>query len=260
MNAFEFTFLGTCACDYNPELKTSLKNKFDFNTRRSSCAIFNSHYLIDCGDHTLNSLEIVEKDLSEITDIFITHTHSDHFNPESIEKIASKKNLPLNLWVSQNAVIPKINNTKIIKMTRQTKYSVSRDLSVTGITANHDEDSFPQHFLFEKNGKKIFYGCDGAWFLNSSYYFLKDAHLDLCVLDGTCGDYEGDYRIAEHNSIPMIKLMLPSLKVWGTIDDKTLVYISHLAPSLHKTHTETEQALKKYNIRVAYDGLSINIT
>ena len=105
----------------------------------------------------------------------------------------------------------------------------------------------------------MLYALDGAWFLHETYYALKNAKLDFFVLDCTCGDYEGDYRIGEHNSIPMIRLMLPSLKKWGTIAENTQVYVSHLAPSLHKSHEETVELLKGDGVFVAYDGLAIEL-
>jgi hypothetical protein len=79
------------------------------------------------------------------------------------------------------------------------------------------------------------------------------------VLDGTVGDYEGDFRMAEHNSIPMIRLMLPSMKTKEIVTEKTKVYISHLAPRLHKSHAETVEIVKNDGICVAYDGLTVEI-
>lgn len=49
------------------------------------------------------------------------------------------------------------------------------------------------------------------------------------------------------------------LKNWGTISDKTEIYISHLAPSLHKSHAETVGIMKKMGVKVAYDGLTVKI-
>ena len=105
----------------------------------------------------------------------------------------------------------------------------------------------------------MLYALDGAWFLHETYYALKNAKLDFLVLDCTCGDYEGDYRIGEHNSIPMIRLMLPSLKKWGTIAENSQVYVSHLAPSLHKSHDETVELLRDNGVLVAYDGLKLEL-
>ncbi|MBO7156708.1 MAG: energy-coupling factor transporter transmembrane protein EcfT, partial [Clostridia bacterium] len=39
-----------------------------------------------------------------------------------------------------------------------------------------------------------------------------DKNLDIAVLDCTMGDYDGDWRVGEHNSIGMLRVLIPSLK------------------------------------------------
>lgn len=255
----EILFLGTCACDYSPLLQTTYKDVFDKNARRSSCALIDGRYLIDCGYHCLEELRIAKIDLAQITDIFVTHFHSDHYNVECISQIAKASERTLRVWVRAGANVIAISNVEWKLMGKGIEYTVDENVTVTGLLANHNESVFPQHILLEVDGKKIFYALDGAWFLHETYYALKNANLDFLVLDCTCGDYEGDYRIGEHNSIPMIRLMLPSLKKWGAITEKTQVYVSHLAPSLHKSHEETVGILQKDGVCVAYDGLSLQL-
>ena len=256
-NSFELLFLGTCACDFSPRLKTDLKDKFDKDARRSSALLIDGHVLIDCGIHTVESLGIAQISLSDITDIFITHLHIDHYLPENIQKIADAKSEPLKLWMREGAEVCNYENVDVRYMTQFEKYEAS-SFSVTGIPANHSPSHFPQHFIVEYGDKSFFYGCDGAWFLHDSFKFLKDKHLSLAIFDCTCGDYVGDFRMGEHNSIPMIRMMLPSLKTIGAIDTETKIMISHLAPSLHKPHSETEKIIADFGT-VAYDGLKITI-
>lgn len=252
-------FLGTCACDYSPKLENEFKNKFDNDARRSSALLVNDSILIDCGEHTIESLDILGIPYSRITDILITHTHSDHYNEQHIEKIAKNRHVPLRLWIRDDAIIAKIPNTEVVKMKPYETYNLRDAFLVTSLLANHDPQAYPQHFLIETDGKKMFYGCDGAWLLTDTYNYLHNANLDLMVLDATVGDYEGDYRLAEHNSIPMIRLMLPSLKNNHTINDKTKIILSHIAPSLHKSHNETLETAKSFGADVAYDGLFLEV-
>ena len=252
-------FLGTCACDYSPKLKNEFADKFDFDARRSSAFLLDGRYLIDCGEHTLQSLKIAKIDYDSITDIFITHLHSDHYNASHIAEIAKAKKAKLRVWVREDASLPTMENVEIIPMKLGEKYTVSQNFAVTGLLANHDEKACPQHFLLECENKKILYACDGAWFLNQTWYRLKGLQLDMLVLDATCGDYLGDYRVGEHNTIPMIRLMLPSMKTWGTIVDTTEIYLSHLAPSLHVSHEETAGIVQSDGLKVAYDGLQLDI-
>ena len=131
---------------------------------------------------------------------------------------------------------------------------------------SHAGKMIPDHFCHApiivgrcfKTGE-IFYALDGALFLHKTFYSLVEKEIDLLVLDGTTGDYEGDYRLCEHNSIPLIRLMLPSMRTVSMIKKDTLVYLSHLAPSLHKSHEETVAICEKFGAKVAYDGLKTEI-
>ena len=259
--SIKFQFLGTCAADFSPKLKTEFVDCFDKNARRSSCALIEGRYLIDCGVHTIDCLRIAGISLENITDIFFTHLHPDHFQAQNVAKIAAAKSEPLRLWVANEAKLPKIENTLIIRMPKLAKAEIDEGVFVTGLFANHDENSAPQYLLFEIAGKRMLYATDGAWVVNASYNFLRNQTptLDLLVLDCTCGDYEGEWRIGEHNSIPMIRLMLPSFKKLKIIDDETKIYLTHLAPSLHKPHDETVEIVKPMGALVAYDGLKIEI-
>lgn len=216
-------------------------------------------FLVDCGIHVLDELRIAGKDTSKITDIFVTHLHWDHFNVNHIAKIAEGHSVPVRLWVREDADIAPIENVEIVKMKLYEKYEVKEGVFVTGMAANHDVTTAPQHFIIEVNGKMLFYGCDGGWLRNTTYNFMRDQKLDLAVLDCTMGDYNGDFRIGEHNGIPMIRLLLPSLKTINAIDDNTVIYLSHLAPSLHKPHDETERIVSEFGAHVAFDGLCIEI-
>ena len=91
-------FLGTGAADFSPLLETEFKNKLDHNIRRSSSILINDTVLVDCGPHTLDSLQLQGVDLSGITDLLVTHLHADHYDPDNIAKLAKQcKGLPCGL-------------------------------------------------------------------------------------------------------------------------------------------------------------------
>lgn len=79
------------------------------------------------------------------------------------------------------------------------------------------------------------------------------------AIDATCGDYVGDFRMAEHNSIPMIRLMMPSLRTIGALKENSRVFLTHIAPSLHKSHEETVKIVAPDGLEVAFDGLKLTI-
>lgn len=251
--SFELLFLGTGAAD-----RMALEQDNDFENkdhRRCSCAILDRKIMLDCGAHALNSLSVAKIDLSQITDIVITHLHSDHFNIDAINKVY-ENNPNLKLWVRDDAIVSKDCKAKVEYMKNFVEYDIG-SFSFTGVPANHQ--AFPQHLCIEKDGKKLFYSLDGAWMLNDTANFLKNKLFDFVVLDATVGDYVGDYRLGEHNSIPMIRLMVPSMKTLNIINDNTEIYLSHIACCLHKPYEETCEITKNDDFKIAYDGLSVNI-
>ena len=258
MKNLKLQFLGTCACDFSPKLENEFKYCFDKDARRSSALLINDTILIDCGIHTLESLDILKIPYEQIADILITHTHDDHYIVKNIEIIAKNRHSPLRLWIREDANVPEFSNVEIIRMSPLTKYE-KYDMTVVGLPANHDQKAFPQHLLLEINEKRLYYACDGGWIMCEAVNYLRDANLDVLVVDATIGDFEGDYRVGEHNSIPMIRHMLPFLKTNKIISDKTKVYLSHIAPSLHKSHNEIAEIAKAFGADVAFDGLLVEV-
>ncbi len=248
-------FLGTGAADrMEIEPDNDFSNK---DNRRCSCAILDGKIMFDCGPHAISSLNIAGFDLSSITDIVITHLHRDHFNLENINLIAEKNN-NLRVWMRQDAVYEGKCFAEIYLMKPYNTYEID-GYSFTGMRANHDPLAFAQHISVEKDGKKLFYGMDGAWLLNETVAFMKKKEYNLVVLDATVGDYSGDFRIGEHNSIPMIRLMTDSMKTLKIINKETDIILNHIACCLHKSYNETCEIVKPDGYIVAYDGFCIKI-
>ena len=95
--------------------------------------------------------------------------------------------------------------------------------------------------------------------LNESFRKMRGRCFDLLILACTMGDYDGDSRISEHNSIPMVRMLLKSFATVGITGQNSRVYLSHLAPSLHKLHAETEKICAQFGAQVAYDGLALKV-
>lgn len=255
-------FIGTCAADYSPLLGTTFKDQLDKDARRSSAVLVDEHLLIDCGHHVVESMRIQNISLSSIDVLLLTHLHGDHYQPYNIKLIANAAERKLKVYAHRSALNRLKKELADLNVEIYTfNYCKSRKLecgiTITGLPANHQ--SCPSHYLLEGDGKSFYYATDGAWIMYNAFYYLKDKKLDAIVLDATVGDYEGDYRVAEHNSIPMIRLMLKSFDKFHICDDHTKIILSHIAPSLHKTYDETVEILAKDGMEVAYDGWIIHI-
>lgn len=250
---FEILFLGTGAADgINAVFPNNFSNK---DLRRCACTLIDDKILLDCGPHTLSSLSIAGINPKNITDIILTHLHEDHFSLSAANALAAL-NPDLRLWCREDTFFTTAPNCEIVNMTPFCEYKVG-EFSVTGVPANHTQ--YPQHLSIEKNGKKLFYGLDGAWFLGETVEFMKEKQYDIFVFDATVGDYTGDYRMGEHNSIPMIRLLAKSMQTLNIINEKSHLVLSHMAMCLHKTHNETCNFVKGDGLRVAFDGMKISV-
>jgi len=257
--AEQVIFLGTCAHDFSEALTGECRDRFDRDARRASSLLIGRRLLVDPGPHVPDSLRIAGCRPEDIEHIFVTHLHSDHFDAGTVAEIARASGRTLTLWVRRDAVLDVPDGVQLRRMEAQVTYRITDSISVTSLDANHGPQVFPQWFLFDIERRKLLYALDGAWFLTHTYNYLKNSRLDFFVVDATCGNYTGDYRMAEHNSLPMLELMLPSLKTAGIVSEATQIYLSHIAPSLHRPHEEIERQVAHLGMRVAYDGLTLSL-
>lgn len=252
----KITFLGTAAADFSPLLQTAYKDKLDKDVRRSSSVLINEQYLVDCGPHVVDSLRIQKLDCSKITDLFVTHFHDDHYDSNCVAQIAAQTEAPLRIWHRAGGSSGTVPHAVFCPLEPGEERQIN-ELKVKALAANHTE--WPLHYDFEQDGHRIFYGCDGAWVLNETFYAMMKRNYDCMILDGTVGDYVGDFRLGEHNSIPMVRLMAASFRSQQVTAPEGEIYLSHIAPSLHAPHVETEALLAKDDLKLAYDGLTVEI-
>lgn len=249
-------FLGTGAADFSPLLKTTCREALDRNARRSSAIVIEGRYLIDCGPHVADSLRIQGLDAGAVTDLLVTHFHSDHFDRENAARIAAQTAQPLRIWHRAGAKPEPIEHTVFCPVEPGQHFQAGA-LECVALAANHTE--FPLHYDLEWNGTRLFYGCDGAWVLNETFYAMRHRNYDCMILDGTVGDYNGDFRLGEHNSIPMIRLMAASFRNEQVIAPEGQLWLSHIARTLHEPHDKLSALLESEGMHAAFDGLELTV-
>lgn len=255
MASFSMVFLGTGAADSSPLLETEFSDRFDRDTRRCSSLLIDGHILVDCGPHVPSALKISGISPAAIDTLLITHNHRDHYDPRTVELLA-RGGLDIYCAAGTDPICP--SGANITELQNCGVFTFG-GMSVQALPANHCP--FAVHYLFERDGKSVFYGCDGAWLLRDSYYALRGKKLDMMILDATVGDYEGDWRMAEHNSVPMIRLMLKSFANFDITRPDTRLVLSHMSRALYggKSHAQVAAALEPEGFTVAFDGLRLEI-
>lgn len=250
----ELLCLGTGAAD---TMHKAFPDNFDNkDNRRCTASLLDGHILLDCGPHVLQSLAIAGADLQNITDVIFTHLHSDHCNIDNLTAIANVKTTPLHVWYIAGDAMPQIENIVLHPVKLFETYE-GDGFTLTGLPGNHGVPTM--HPSIEIGGKKLLYALDGAWFTYDAVEHMKKKQYDAVVLDCTVGDYLGDYRMGEHNSVPMLRVMVPSMRTLDIIKEGTKVVLDHLATCLHKSYAETCALVKNDNFTVAFDGLKLEI-
>ena len=223
-------FLGTGAADW--DITHPQKDK---NYRRFSSLLVDDCLLVDPGPCIFEFAQTYGYPhlFDNVKTVINTHPHGDHYNPQTVEK--------LGLPVTQVPYFETVEtNTHII----------------TAYPANHATSIDPRHFVIEskQDGKRFFYGCDGAWMLYPTYRALRTQKFDLMIFDCTIGDVEGDFRIFEHNSIAMVQIMTQTYR-----KNCGRFMVSHMARTLHTDADTLEKRLAPLGIVPAYDDMIINL-
>ena len=221
-------FLGTGAADWFMPLPSD-------EPRRMTSTLFDGVLLVDMMKHALERIT----DGDAITDILVTHSHRDHFDPEAIEGDGLTV-IPLRVGQPVEAA----------------------GFTVTPMPSNHSTQRANEttlHYLLEKDGKRLLYATDGAWLLNAEHHIIGDRTLDAVVFDATIGDgHEGDFRVFEHNSLDMIRIMLMTMLKTGRLKGGAPVFLTHLARTLNAPQDELERHIKRPFV-VCRDGLTAEI-
>lgn len=251
----EILFLGTGAADWEIEERNGF-------FRRNSAALLDRKIMFDCGCHIFDFAECSGESAlyDNVTDILITHNHSDHYSAESVRKVAENKKINVICSEAVKAEIGEAANINYMIFKPFEKLDVS-GYGVTPVLANHDivmnDNDASVHYIIETpDGKTLFYGLDGAWFLRPSWECMKQYKFDMMVLDCTVGDMD-DWRIFEHNTIPMLRFLMKEIANAKMVRDGGVVIASHLARTLHTSHEETEKVLDEIGMATAFDGMKI---
>lgn len=220
----KISFLGTGAADWGAD---SLDSKGYH--RYFSSALINDDLLIDPGPHIFLSSDKYNIDLSKVKYVINTHSHGDHFNKESLDKLLEQ-------------------GAEFIEFSEDEEKKIG-EYTISAYRANHGTCKGAVHFIIEKEDKRLFYGLDSAWLLYPEVAAIKAKGVDMAILDATIGDMPGDYRIFEHNNLGMVIEMSKTLQ-----DYVKRFVISHMAYTLHDDHETLSENMKKYGFDTAFDG------
>lgn len=242
----DIRFLGTGAADWHgPDLNGEF--------RRLTSTLINGHILIDGTKTVLDQIP----DPGAIADVIYTHSHEDHFDLEALKSLAPCRVYAHESWAKEikgeGLAVHPLEIAKSVKV---------GELVIIPMPANHSterEYETPLHYLIEEGDKRILYATDGAWLLNQEHHIIGNKTLDAAVFDATIGEgHEGDYRIFEHNSIEMLRILASTLYATGRLRKGAPIYLTHMARTLHPSQEQLQKTILPPFVP-CYDGLEVTV-
>ncbi len=240
-------------------------------TRRCASLRIDEDVLVDVSRQSFDYLTKLGKDPSYITDIFLSHAHGDHFNREALMQFASAAKGKIRFWCHHGA-LEHLNFTEDeLQMIELHPVEIcdtweTAGMTVTALPANHLVGSFtcaekPLHYVFEKNGKRLYYGCDGGWYTAVEWEYLRANNVvfDAVIMDATVGEDAGNFRIATHNNLAMINLLTLALRQNGMLSENALLIATHFANSCYTKERTHDEIFGEMGMIAASDGKEIDV-
>ena len=257
-------FLGTGAADWNgPDNRGE--------QRRLSSILVDKNVLFD---FTVGNIEMIPAGLKPEV-VFYTHSHNDHYHPESALNIGVRKVYLSQTWFDiAKADFEKASKKLNVQMPELIPLYIGQavhvdGLRVTPLPASHATSKLFEQtliYLIEKSEARVMYATDTAGIPAVAARLAGiDAHdpngkpLTGLIMEATMGmDHDNDYRIFAHSSVGMVHRaveVLQKTKRYLPVNDQP-VYLTHMARTLHGTQAELDATLP-YPLKAAYDGLEV---
>lgn len=260
-------FLGTGAAGSHKRTEEEITGSI----RRCASLRIDENLLVDVARQSYDFLKKQGKDPSQITDIFLSHAHGDHFNRDALMKYAAGAKEKIRFWCHKGA-LEHLNFTEE-ELEKIDLHPVeicdpwqTAGYTVTALPANHLVGSFtcaekPLHYIIEKDGKTVYYGCDGGWYTAIEWEYLRanKVAFDGVIMDATVGEDAGNFRIATHNNLAMIELLTLALRQNEMLKENATLIATHFAGSCYDKSRTKEEVFGAMGMIAAEDGMEIEI-
>ena len=247
-------FIGTGAADFD-------WSKYgQAGIKGSTSTLLDDHILIDCGTTVSKALKRYNISFSNITDIVITHNHSDHFDLEVLKEIAQTTQVCL---YGSKEVCEKANNIcKTVEVSYGKTFNI-QDYTFTAIPSNHSVDNFlEQTFLYiiENDRKKLLYALDTVNITANALNFIDTRCFDAIIWDTTCADDSFSWMNFYHSNAVSFRKIRHDLTQIKRLREDSIVIFDHRARQFWPaTDEETAAIAKAENALAPQDGDIITI-
>lgn len=251
-------FLGTGSLD-----TVRVRNKFSKDYRRFPTLLIDDRILIDPSADIFEFEEsfMLSGLFDTVSDVFITHSHLDHFSITAIEALAAKRKI--NVYATE-CIIRELNCIDNVNFTVISPFMLVKigNYSVIPLPSNHateNHDEIPLNFIIQAD-KTLFYALDGAFINPDAWRVLKELKIDVAVLDCDLDTQGYTAGCVNHNNLDMAEKIKQILLASSVANESTKFILSHIKSSKKRSiHEELSEAADSLGFRTAYDGYYLGL-
>jgi len=236
------------------------------NVRRRSSMLINNDLLVDITPDLWSSCYSLGRTLTSLKYVLITHEHREHFYknelrnffpPYSLERESKTITIFGNKHVQRSMEdwIPEGRKEYILAERIEPFKEISfGDYIVTPLKSRHCRDALI--YLIEKENKRLLYANDTGFFPEETWDFLVGKKIHFVSLD--CNN---PFKKDNPNHMNLEDTLTVKRRMFqiGCTLARTKFYITHISHNGGLNHSQITDKLVLHGIRVAYDGLSIDL-
>lgn len=238
--------------------------------RSRAGVLVDGRLLIDFSPDAFYQAYLNEINYDEVNTILFTHSHEDHLNPTDLCTAIHTKSYTNKLEIFGNAAVKscideyarkysvKIDNKMTYHVVGGGSVFTTDGYTVRGFSSVHMDGEDSLIYAVEKDGKTYFNCFDtdipkGEVFDDMAAKGLK---FDVIAFDLTYGIIENDWR--RHMDVFKVERVIEELKRRNLVKHETEYYATHIYHGAGD-NDEIEKACNAIGVKVAYDGLEINV-
>lgn len=224
---------------------------------------------IDLPPDTLAHVHHYGLDLSRLQHLLFTHSHDDHFAVRELQYLspnfAPERRGPLNVWGTRELIKKLLPETAHFfeeaplcfnPVAPFREFTVGH-LGVTPIVAQHKEDELCLNYLVRSGDTTLLYATDTGWYEPLTWEFLAGRPIHAVVAE--CGKGISDNTYRGHMSVDEVRAFKARLVDGGGLAADAPFWVTHIAHTGLLLHRELGEVLAPSGIRVAYDGLVVDL-
>lgn len=236
------------------------------NVRTRSGALIDDRLLIELNPDLYAQKLMLGLDLGNVTDILVTHHHSDHFQPDMLEFLGGvfahrDDPKPVHVYGPANVIerCEKYADRIVPHALEAGDEFEASGYRVTVLPAIHGTTD-GKFYLICRDDKSILYAHDTDMFCPEAMEILRRSvkkPISLVSMDCTNGPLEHTY--AGHMGIAEDAQMKEILIAQGMADQNTRFVCNHFSHNGRLLYEEMSAAAAVYGMEVSYDGMTAEV-